>query len=224
MSRRSIRAAVALATVAVLAVAMGCESMKRTGERALFSANPVGSTDGVVLGVSRHGSYLLVAFGGSLRDMQFFAPATADCLQVLAPEVQVRYTKSGVFGRFTRDGTSCDPIGVASLAAWRDSRPRTRGKPVPRAAAFFTLLQEDPELIFLRGRFPLASRVGIPGGWDFVAVLPNSGVCSGLAQRTEASLEFRPAGPEPFVLLNSGQRCPVLGFTAPIVAAGTAEP
>jgi hypothetical protein len=203
---------------------MGCETVKRTGEEALFQANPVGSTDGVVLGVSRHGEYLLVAFGGSLRDMQFLAPASEACLQVLAPEAQVRYAKSGVFGRFTRDGTSCDPIGVASLAAWRDSLPRAPGKPVPRAAAFFTLLQEDPELIFLRGRFPLASRVNIPGGWDLVAVLPNSGVCSGLATRTDASLEYRVAGPEPFVLLNDSQLCPVLGFATPIVATGTAEP
>jgi hypothetical protein len=222
MARRSNRAAVAVA--AAVALAMGCETVKKTGEEVLYDANPVGSTDGVVLGVSRHGQYLLVAFGGSLQDMQFFAPASEACLQVLAPEARVKYTKSGVFGRFTRDGTICDPIGVASLAAWRDRLPRAPGKPVPRAAAYFTLLQEDPELIFLRGRFPLASRVNIPGGWDLVAVLPNSGVCSGLAKRTEASLEFRVAGPEPFVLLNDSQLCPVLGFATPVVATGTAEP
>jgi hypothetical protein len=223
MSRRSNRVAVAVAAAVVLAMT-GCETVKKTGEEVLYDANPVGSTDGVVLGVSRHGQYLLVAFGGSLQDMQFFAPASDVCLQVLAPEAHVKYTKSGVFGRFTRDGTSCDPIGVASLAAWRDRLPRAPGKPVPRAAAYFTLLQEDPELIFLRGRFPLASRVNIPGGWDLVAVLPNSGVCSGLAKRTDASLEYRVAGPEPFVLLNDSQLCPVLGFATPVVATGTAEP
>ena len=223
MSR--LTSALSLAFAAAVAFAtIGCETVKKTGEEVLYDANPVGSTDGVVLGVSRHGEYLLVALGGSLQDMQFFAPATEACLQVLAPEARVKYAKAGVFGRFTRDGAICDPIGVASLRAWRDRLPRAPGKPVPRAPAYFTLLQEDPELIFLRGRFPLASRVNIPGGWDLVAVLPNSGVCSGLAKRTDASLEYRVAGPEPFVLLNESQLCPVLGFATPVVATGTAEP
>ena len=66
--------------------------------------------------------------------------------------------------------------------------------------------------------------MNIPGGWDLVAVLPNSGVCSGLAKRTDASLEYRVAGPEPFVLLNDSQLCPVLGFATPVVATGPAEP
>ncbi len=201
---------------AVAFAAFGCETVKHTGEEMLYDANPVGTTDGVVLGVSRHGPYLLVAFGGSLQDMQFLAPATEACLQVLAPEARLNYGKSGVFGRFRRDGVICDPVGVASLAAWRDRQPRSVGRPVPRAPAYYTLLQEDPELIFLRGRFPLASRVNIPAGWDLVAVLPNSGACTGLAKRTDASLEFRVAGPEPFTLINDGQLCPVLGFATPL--------
>jgi hypothetical protein len=220
-----IDARVAIAIAAAIALAApGCETVKHTGEKALYDVNPVGTADVVVLGVSRHGSYLLVSLAGSLVDMRFIAPATEACLQVLAPEARVNYAKSGVFGRFRRDATICDPIGIASLAAWRDRQPRRAGRPVPRASAYFTLLQQDPELIFLRGRFPLASRVNIPAGYDLVAVLPNSGACVGLAQRTDASLEFRVAGPEPFVLINNGQLCPVLGFATPIVASGTAEP
>ena len=201
---------------AIVVLSPGCETVKKTGEKALYDVNPVGSTDGVVLGVSRHGPYLLVSFGGSLQDMRFLAPATEPCLQVLAPDARVNYGKSGVFGTFRRDDLRCDPVGVASLAAWRDRLPRRVGPPVPRAPVYFTLLQEDPELIFLRGRFPLASRVNIPGGYDLVAVLPNSGACAGLANRTDASLEFRAAGPEPFVLLNDSQLCPVLGFALPL--------
>jgi hypothetical protein len=204
--------------VGVVAVALltGCETAKKTGEKMLYDANPVGTTDGVVLGVSRHGAYLLVSFGDSLQNMRFLAPATDPCLQVLAPDAHVNYAKSGVFGTFRRDDLHCDPVGVASLAAWRDRLPRRVGPPVPRAPVYYSLLQEDPELIFLRGRFPLVSRVNIPGGYDIVAVLPNSGPCVGLAQRTDASLEFRSSGPEPFVLLNDNALCPVLGFALPL--------
>jgi len=209
------RIAVGILTAVALA-ASGCESLKHTGEKVLYDANPVGSADVVVLGVSRHGPYLLVSLAGSLVDMRFLAPATEACLQVLTPEAHVSYGKSGVFGRFRRDGAICDPVGIASLAAWRDRQPRRVGRPVPRAPAYYTLLQQDPELIFLRGRFPLASRVNIPAGYDIVAVLPNSGACVGLAERTDASLEFRVAGPEPFVLLNDEQLCPVLGFAMPV--------
>jgi hypothetical protein len=224
-TRMRIDARVTVAIAAAMAfVAPGCETVKHTGEKALYDVNPVGTADVVVLGVSRHGSYLLVSLAGSLVDMRFIAPATEACLQVLAPEAHVNYAKSGVFGRFRRDGTICDPNGIASLAAWRDRQPNLTRRPVPRAPVYYTLLQEDPELIFLRGRFPLVSRVNIPAGYDIVAVLPNAGACTGLAQRTNATLEFRSAGPEPFVMLNDNQLCPVMGFATPSVASGTAEP
>ena len=94
-------------------------------------------------------------------------------------------------------------MGVASLAAWRDRLPRRVGPPVPRALANYSLLQEDPELIFLRGRFPLASRVNIPGGYDIVAVLPNTGVVRGIGDSAPTHRSSSASsGPEPFVLLN----------------------
>jgi hypothetical protein len=71
-------------------------------------------------------------------------------------------------------------------------------------------------LIFLRGRFPLASRVFISGGYDIVAVLPNVAACAAVAEQNATSLEFRAAGPEAFVLLAGDQTCNVLGFALPL--------
>jgi hypothetical protein len=197
-------------------LALGCETAKHAGERVLYGVNPVATTDVRVLGVSTHGPYLLVSLTGPIADLRFFAPATEACLQVLAPDAQVNYGKSGQFGRFRRDDQICDPIGIASLAAWRDTQPRRRGPPVPRASAHYRVVQQDPELIFIRGRFPLASRVFISGGYDIVAVLPNVVACAAVAAQDAASLEFRVAGPDAFSLLAGDQPCQVLGFALPL--------
>ncbi|MCX5738903.1 MAG: hypothetical protein NTZ61_10500 [Proteobacteria bacterium] len=197
-------------------LAFGCATAKHAGEKVLYGVNPFATTDVLVLGVSQHGPYLLVSLAGPMADLRFFAPATQACMQVLAPDARVNYGKSGQFGRFRRDDQICDPIGVASLAAWRDTQPRRRGPPVPRAAAYYHVVQQDPELIFLRGRFPLASRVFISGGYDIVAVLPNVAACASVAEQDAASLEFRAAGPAAFRLLAGNQACDVLGFSLPL--------
>jgi hypothetical protein len=197
-------------------LAFGCETAKHAGEKVLYGVNPVATTDVLVLGVSRHGPYLLVSLAGPMADLRFLAPATEVCIQMLAPDARVNYGKSGEFGRFRRDDQSCDPIGIASLAAWRDTQPRRRGPPVPRATAYYHVVQQDPELIFIRGRFPLASRVYISGGYDLVAVLPNVAACAAVAAQDAASLEFRAAGPEAFRLLAGDQSCDVLGFALPL--------
>jgi hypothetical protein len=212
-----VRRSRSFAWVAVLGVLVfGCQTARDAGENVLYGINPFGTTDALVLGVSTHGAYLLVSLAGPLADLRFFAPATEECVQVLAPDAHVNYGKAGVFGRFRRDERSCDPVGVASLAAWRDRQPRRRGPPVPRATAYYRLVQEDPELIFIRGRFPLASRIYLPGGYDLVAVLPNTEACVAVAARGEASLEFRVAGPEPFRMLAGGPICDVFGFALPL--------
>ena len=197
-------------------LAFGCATAQHAGEKVLYSVNPFATTDVLVLGVSQHGPYLLASLAGPMADLRFFAPATRACLQVLAPDTRVNYGKSGQFGRFRRDDQICDPIGIASLAAWRDTQPRRRGPPVPRATAYYHVAQQDPELIFLRGRFPLASRVFISGGYDIVAVLPNVAACAAVAEQGATSLEFRAAGPEAFRLLAGDQSCDVLGFALPL--------
>ena len=70
-------------------------------------------------------------------------------------------------------------------------------------------------VLLLRGRFPLASRIGIPAGYDLVALVPNDAPCRAAAERGETSIEYRSAGPEPFRLLAGDDACVVTGFAIP---------
>jgi hypothetical protein len=160
----------------------------------------------------------------------FLAPASGTCARVLQPEARLRYAKSGSFGRFHRDDEICDPVGVASLEQWRDRQPRARGQSiVPRSTARYAVLARDERWIFVRGRFALASKVGIPAGYDLVAMLPDDETCRAAAEKGEASLEFRYAGREPYRLLVGDRACGVAGFAMPPVtpaapAADAASP
>jgi hypothetical protein len=198
------------------ALALGCQSARET---AAFRLNPFGSTEVGVVSREARGPYLFVHVRGSQLDLGFAVPATAECSRVLEPDRTVRYEKSGSFGRFVREGDACDAVGSLSLAAWRDRQPRRRnptGALLPRSSASYTVVHRDDDLILLRGRFALASHVGIPGAWDVVAVVGTSPACQAAAGRRAASLEFRPAGPVPFRLLAGGEPCPVEGFVKPV--------
>jgi hypothetical protein len=202
------------------ALALGCQGARDAGETAAFRLNPFGATEVGVVSREARGPYLLVHVRGRQLDLRFAVPATAECGRVLEPDRTVRYEKSGSFGRFVRDGDGCDAVGSLSLAAWRDRQPRGRtpaGALLPRSSARYTVVQRYEDLILLRGRFALASRVGVPAAHDLVAVVGTSPPCQAAAARGEASLEFRPAGPVPFRLLAGGERCPVEGFAKPVV-------
>jgi hypothetical protein len=190
------------------ALALGCESL-------LFSLNPFASTEAVVAASGEHGPYLFADLTSSVLREAFITPLSAPCAGVLAPEAQVHFQRRGNFGRLSRDEETCEAVGTLSLGARRAQR-RVRDSVVPRSTARFTLAHRDAQYILLRGRFALASRVGIPSGFDLVAVLPVSPVCDEVAARSEATLEFRPAGDEPFRLLASGQHCVVAGFAMPV--------
>ncbi|UCE84794.1 MAG: hypothetical protein JSU66_10570, partial [Deltaproteobacteria bacterium] len=75
----------------------------------------------------------------------------------------------------------------------------------------------------LRGEFPLAGRIGITGGYDLVALLPNSEDCRAPIERGEASLEFRDVGREPFRLLGPAATCAILGFASPLERGNLTE-
>jgi hypothetical protein len=137
-------------------------------------------------------------------------------VRLLAPEAKVQYERLGNFGRFERDGESCEAVGTLALGARREQR-RVRDSAVPRSTARYTVVHRDAQYILLRGRFALASRVGIPSAFDIVAVLPVDPACNDVAGRSEATLEFRPAGSgEPFRLIASGRSCVVAGFAMPV--------
>jgi len=67
----------------------------------------------------------------------------------------------------------------------------------------------------LHGRFPLAQQLGFTGSGRLVAVVPNEPACSGLGDSGTASMEYRVSGPNPLVLINGNELCPVLGLAQP---------
>jgi hypothetical protein len=218
--RRPSRALAAF-LAACLGAALGCAGARDAASRAGYTLNPFGSTDVAVNAVSALGPYLLVEVVGRKERLRLLVPASPACAEMLQPEAQLRYQKEGLFGRLQRDGESCDPDGVASLVAWRSRQPRHRAgtQVIPRATARFALVHETERHLLVRGRFPLASRIGIPAGFDLVALLPANAVCRAAAARGEASLEFRPAGNDVFRLLAGGEACVIEGFARPIDAA-----
>jgi hypothetical protein len=77
-------------------------------------------------------------------------------------------------------------------------------------------------VVLLRGRFPLASMISIPGGFDLVAFVPNTEACQAPIESGSAAMEFRDAGSVPFRLGARDTTCPIVGFAQPLRA--TAAP
>src|SRR5262245_31670050 len=206
------------AIAALGALALGCETAAETVN---LGVNPFASTDVQVVATEAHGPYLFTHVKGPQLDLGFVVPRTDLCGRVLEPGANLRYDKAGLFGTLVGDGgVACDAVGTLSLAAWRDRQPRSRGgaSPVPRSTALYGVDYRDAQYLLLRGRFPLATRVGFPRPEDVVAVVPNDETCAALASSAQASLEFRPAGPNAFVLLAGNAPCPVAGFALPLHA------
>jgi hypothetical protein len=210
----------AVLLLALACAAAGCETAASVGRGLEQGLNPFARTGTTVGSVAARGPYLEATLAGGGIDLRMLAPASESCAAILQPEATVTYAKEGVFGRVDRDDASCDLAGTTSLAAWRDRQPRSRGRPAPSATARFRVVHRDPEVVLVRGRFPLAGRAGIPGGFDLVAMLPASDVCRSPIERGEATLEFRDAGSEPFRLGGTGGFCPVLGFATPLPGMG----
>jgi hypothetical protein len=198
------------------ALALGCESAQRAGETAAFRLNPFGTTEVGVVESSAHGPYFFVRVHGRKLDLRFAVPRSETCARVLGPEASVRYEKAGSFGRFSREGETCEAVGSLSPGAWRDRQPRRRDSFAPRSTARYTVVYRDEEYIFLRGRFALAARVGVPSSFDTVAVVPENEACREAAARREATLEFRPVGGDPLRLLAGRAPCAVAGFAMPL--------
>ena len=67
-------------------------------------------------------------------------------------------------------------------------------------------------MLLLRGRFALASRVGLANTFDAVAMVPNDDVCGPVARSGAATLVFRSGGARVLTL----GRCSVLAVAAPL--------
>jgi len=166
---------------------------------------------------AERGEYLDVTMESGGTRYRFFLPDNAACRSLFAGARAVTYANTGIFGHLQADADACDPIGILSLREWRNRRPhRGSAAVIPRdQAQLRRRIYVDDEVTLIRGRFRLAVQLGLMGGEDIIAVLPNAAECEGLTVPGTASMEFRPAGAKAFSLVNAKQLCPVIGFVLP---------
>jgi hypothetical protein len=161
--------------------------------------------------VAPRGDYLDASFVAASGLWRFLFPASPECAAVLRPEAPVTYNPGGMWGSFqSPDGAVCNPAGISNLEKWR--RSRVEGELQPSSAARWEVLHQDKEVFLLRGRFAVASRIGLAGTHDVVAMVANDDTCRPVAQSGAATLVFRQSGSPAFLL---GQ-CPVLAFARPL--------
>jgi hypothetical protein len=173
------------------------------------------STTWVVNSVVERGPYLDVTISSGGSTMRYFTPTSETCRNLLRVEQPVSYVSLGQMGQFGTGDVVCVPAGIGSLREWRDSRPRPRVPPLPSGQANYRLDYEDKDVAMLRGRFPLLYLIGFAGLGDSIVVLPKTPECLPLLSRDVATIEFRDAGPAPYVIYAGEQRCPVLGLVQP---------
>jgi hypothetical protein len=205
-----------IASMFLLVAAAGCGSSGRGAAWQLGFGSF--ATDLSVTRVVPRGDYLDATLEGHGLSLEVFAPASEVCARVLAPEGRVDYVERGIAGRLERDDESCDAVGIAGTRVRRARQPRgqsLRSTPIPRAQATFRPLYEDDDLILLRGRFPLTSRIGWSGGGDTIAAVPNEPVCRGALTGNVASMEFRPNGRTSLSLVGPDGLCPITGLIMP---------
>jgi len=197
-------------------IVAGCAALAcTTDELVVQSGIPGARASAQVELVAERGDWLDLISRAGGRETRFFAPNDEACRSLIAGEQTVAYSNSGGrFGRFQAGDLTCDPVGVLSLAQWRDRRPRRQNASViPRSRAELReRVYVDEELVLIRGRFPQAAQIEITGASDLIAVIPNSPECQGLEVPGDSSMEFRATGRQPFTLINDRQLCPLLGF------------
>jgi hypothetical protein len=173
------------------------------------------STTWVVNSVVERGPYLDVTLSNGGDTMRYFTPASETCRNLLRVEQPVGYVSLGQMGQFQTGEVVCVPVGILSLREWRDQRPRPGVPPLPTGQANYRLDYEDKDVAMLRGRFPLVGLIGFVGLGDTIVVLPKTPACTPLLSQSVATIEYRDAGPDPYVLFVGDRRCPVLGLVQP---------
>ena len=200
--------------VAALAASLACNP-----RRALYQAGLPGvKTPFSVAKVVQRGGYLDTTLQGRAGAVRVFAPADAVCATVLAPEASVAFESEGAGGRMERDGWVCRGVGRGSLAEWRARRPRPESleTAIPREQAAYRVVYRDDDVVFLRGRFPLAGLIGWSEVGDTIAVVPDTEICREPVDAGVASLEYRPVGPNVLALVTSQGLCPIEALLQPL--------
>ena len=212
--RGAVRTVLAIALAVAFGV-NGCSWRKTTWELGMGGFG----MELLAVYVEERGPYLDVGLVGHGLDLRTFVPANDVCRAVLNTEDPVTYVERGVAGSFERAGYSCDAVGYGDpliRGARQPRRGELRGSAVPRAQATFRTLYEDADVVLLRGRFPLASRVGWSGGEDSVVVVGNVARCRGPVEKGVASMEYRQAGRNTLALVGVGGLCRIDGLIQPL--------
>jgi len=172
-------------------------------------------TSSSVQSVTQRGPFLDVEISQGGKPRRYFTPAEEPCRGLLKPEAPIEYVSLGPIGQLQSGEVVCVPVGIGSLAAWRDQRPRPQVGPLPAKQADYRLEYEDADVAILRGRFPLLGLIAWPGMGDTLVVLSKTPACQDLIKRNVATIEYRVAGPDPYVLLDGDKRCPLQGLIQP---------
>jgi len=169
-----------------------------------------------VQSVTERGDYLDAVLVGERHSARLlFLKTDEACARMLVTDKLLVFRDSGQWGEISDEEGACRPVGSASLAQWRDSRPRGRAGPqVRRGRAQYRTIFQDEEYVQVRGRFPNAQLVGFGTAADLVAFLPNDEACANHIETGTAATEFRSRGNAVIVLIAQGE-CPVAAFAMP---------
>jgi hypothetical protein len=198
-------------------VAAGCT----TSQRWQLGA-PGTSFDFEVTRVERRGDWLDVSLARDELRLRSFVPASRECADLLRPEATVTWSQGGSGTFHSRGGGAelrCRAAGIGSLEEWRDRVRATPGLEesiVPSAQADYRIVYRDEDVAFLRGRFPLASRLGWTSLGDTIAVVPTGpDACTDVLEREVGTMEYFARGTPVLALMGSGARCPIVGLVRP---------
>ncbi len=217
MPVRSRRLAVVLA-LAILATQSGAGCKTGEGEPRIRNLPrvPFSSTDVQVQTVYTRQAFIDATFAGSGFSGRLFFRREQECSRLIVAGKALSYERVGSWGRVSGDGVTCEPVGIGTLAIFRDMAPRQRsGRGLPRLAAEFREVWRDDEVVFLRGRFSMAGRIGWVRSDDTLAVVGNSEACSEPIEAGRAMLEFRTNGPDALRLISTLGNCPLEGLIIP---------
>lgn len=197
----------------VIALA-GCESSPLPGPARVLGLPGVADWTRVEDVTDRAGFLDTMLRGENLVRRLYF-PGTETCRAIVLPDAEIEYVRGGKWGVVRNEAGVCEPVGIGLLQGWRDRRPRPVERRTPRSQASFTLFYQDEEVALVRGRFPLANRIGWVGGEDTIAVIPRRPECQGPLESGVSTMEYRISGRHPFLLGPGQGRCPIIGFIRP---------
>ncbi len=203
-----------LALLASFPVTVSCS------EKAMHDTGlPGWGTEVEVVKVTPRGDYLEVRMQGDGFELHNFFANSEICNQVFQAGEPVSYNAIGPLGEFRRFDQQCNAIGVWDLVRHRNRYPSTgslRGSPVPRAQANYRVILSEPDLILLRGSFPLASHLKFAGSDDLIAAITPGDQCDPVSERPTSSVEFRPSGKRALSLVGPSGLCEIQGLITPV--------